>query len=63
MEAERLIGVYRPTANKGIVHEQYQKLGFAPSGPPEYDGRTEWVLALDSRTELPTAIASEEAGW
>jgi FkbH-like protein len=59
--AERLIGVYRPTAKNGMVREHYQKLGFAPFGSTEDDGRTEWMLALDGWAELPTAIASEAA--
>src|SRR5580658_10242816 len=57
--AERLIGVYRPTAKNGMVREHYQKLGFAPL---DSDGEvTEWVLPLDAWTRLPTAIASEAA--
>ena len=57
--AERLIGVYRPTAKNGMVREHYQKLGFAPL---DSDGEvTEWVLPLEAWTRLPTAIASEAA--
>ncbi len=59
--AERLIGAYRPTAKNGMVREHYPKLGFAPLRE-DSGGGTEWVLALDGWTELPTAIASEEAG-
>lgn len=57
--AERLIGVYRPTAKNGMVRAHYQKLGFTPNGTPADDDGTEWVLALDGWTELPTAIVSE----
>ena len=30
--AERLIGVYRPTAKNGMVRDHYQRLGFFPIG-------------------------------
>jgi FkbH-like protein len=59
--AERLIGVYRPTAKNGMVRDHYQRLGFAPSGTPEDGGNTKWLLELDSWTESPTAIISEAA--
>jgi FkbH-like protein len=54
--ARRLIGVYRPTAKNGMVRDHYQRLGFAPG-----DDATEWVLALEDWTRLPTAIVSEAA--
>jgi FkbH-like protein len=60
--ARRLIGVYRPTAKNGMVRDHYRKLGFAPSDTQHDGDTTEWVLALDDWTELPTAIASERAG-
>ncbi len=57
--AERLIGVYRPTAKNGMVREHYAKLGFVPVGPDAADGTTRWALTLDDWTERPTAIVSE----
>jgi FkbH-like protein len=59
--ATRLIGVYRPTAKNGMVRDHYRRLGFAPSGEPDVEGGTEWVLALEGWTRLATAIASEMA--
>jgi FkbH-like protein len=53
--AERLIGVYRPTAKNGMVRDHYRKLGFVPM---DDDGQ-EWVLGLDNWAPLPTSIASE----
>ena len=59
--ATRLIGVYRPTAKNGMVRDHYRRLGFVPSGEPDVEGGTEWVLALEGWTRLATAIASEMA--
>jgi FkbH-like protein len=58
--AERLIGVYRPTAKNGMVRDHYQKLGFAPAGTAD-DGTTRWVLTIGDWTPRPTAIVSELA--
>ncbi len=55
--SERLIGVYRPTPKNGMVRDHYRRLGFLPAD----DDGTEWVLALDDWTALPTAITSEPA--
>jgi hypothetical protein len=44
-----------------MVRDHYRRLGFAPSGEPDVEGGTEWVLALEGWTRLATAIASEMA--
>ena len=36
--AERLIGVYKPTAKNGMVRDHYQKLGFTSAGATAPDG-------------------------
>ncbi len=56
--AGRLIGVYRPTAKNSMVRDHYHRLGFSPTGAEADDGSTEWALALDGWSALPTAIAS-----
>ncbi len=58
---QRLIGVYRPTAKNGMVRDHYTRLGFAPIGTPDGDGRSEFELVLDGWTELPTMIVTEAA--
>ena len=60
--AKRLIGEYRPTAKNGMVRDHYRKLGFSALGPESESGVTQWALALDGWTPLPTAIVSERAG-
>jgi FkbH-like protein len=49
--AERLIGVYRPTAKNGMVRDHYSRLGFTLEGD-------DWVLPLDGWTRRPTFISS-----
>ena len=59
---QRLIGVYRPTAKNGMVRYHYARLGFAPIGVPANGGEeTEFELALDGWTDLPTTIVSDAA--
>ena len=45
--AERLIGVYRPTAKNGMVREHYAKLGFVPVGPDA--GGRHHAMGADAR--------------
>jgi len=49
--AQRLIGVYRPTAKNAMVKDHYARLGFAPHGD-------KWVLSLAGWTRRPTFIDS-----
>ena len=59
--AERLIGVYRPTAKNTMVREHYQRLGFAPISVAAEDGSTAWALVLDGWQEMPAPITCEQA--
>jgi FkbH-like protein len=61
LRAARLIGIYRPTAKNGMVRDHYQRLGFLPGGSRLDGEATDWVLALDDWTPLPTTIVSEAA--
>jgi len=55
--AERIIGLYIPSAKNRMVEDHYEKLGFAREGDLA-EGGTRWVLAIEaySPPELPMRI-------
>ena len=60
LDAERLIGLYRPTPKNGMVRDLYPRLGFAAQGG-EADGETRFVLDL-SAFEGASRFVTIEAG-
>src|SRR5260370_10273462 len=52
-----IVGRYIPTAKNGLVHDHFEKLGFAQTG--SQNGETTWQLAIASYWEknLPLKVA------
>jgi len=56
--AERLVGLYRPTAKNGIVREMYSRLGFELL-ERQPDGETRWQLRLQGFVPRPVPMQVE----
>jgi FkbH-like protein len=61
MNAEHLVGVYKPTEKNGMVREMYRTLGFEPMDEAE-GGATRWQLGLGEFVPRSVPMQVEQAG-